>query len=298
MNSRLSTELQNEGLKIRIGPFSVSVQSQLKTVLLGMEQLYRDYPSLDAQDFIDFHVAIKAPGGLRRWYHPQALFYFDGRQPFKPLPYSQAFAFFEWGLNWCFAQHSNQYLIFHAAVIARDNKAVILPAPPGSGKSTLCAGLIHRGWRLLSDELCMINPQTGLIHPVPRPVSLKNQSIDIIRNYDAAAEIGPIAHDTAKGTVAHLKVPHEMITLQEQTAMPTWVVLPKYVPEAAATLIDMDKGDMFMEVALNAFNYSVLGATAYDMTADLMDRCHCYRFSYSRLDDAVKVFDQLFEGKV
>jgi predicted ATPase len=30
---------------------------------------------------------------------------------------------------------------------------VILPAPPGSGKSTLCAALVTRGWRLLSDEL-------------------------------------------------------------------------------------------------------------------------------------------------
>ncbi len=96
----------------------------------------------------------------------------------------------EWGLNWCVSAHCHQYLIFHAAVIEKSGRALILPAPPGSGKSTLCAGLVNRGWRLLSDELTLIDIASCGVVPLPRPVSLKNASIDVIRAYAPAAAIG------------------------------------------------------------------------------------------------------------
>ncbi|MCA1416754.1 hypothetical protein I6F30_37415, partial [Bradyrhizobium sp. NBAIM20] len=42
-----------------------------------------------------------------------------------------------------------------------------------------------------------------------------------------------------------------------------------------------------------AFNYDIHGADGFDATADLVDRCACLEFSYSRLEDAVRVFDEL-----
>ena len=294
-NSHWDKARSPDGLRIRIGPFSVCVRSSLKAVNEGLNLLYADYPVLDENAFIDFYVRLKTPSGFRGWYRPQALFEFDGQYPFKPLPLSQAFAFFEWGLNWCFAQHSNQYLIYHAAVIERSGQAIILPAPPGSGKSTLCAALMHRGWRLLSDELCMIDRNTGQIVPVPRPASLKNESINVMREFAPEAVIGPTAHDTAKGSVAHLKIPKDMLDRQDETATPALVVLPKFQKGSPVQIEDMDKAHMFMEVATNAFNYSVLGAEAYDMTADLVDRCDCLRFTYSKLDDAIQTFERFID---
>jgi hypothetical protein len=43
-------------------------------------------------------------------------------------------------------------------VLERGGRALLLPAPSGSGKSTLCAGLAFNGWRLLSDELALLDP--------------------------------------------------------------------------------------------------------------------------------------------
>ena len=127
--------LRKQGLRIQIGPFAVNLRSPLNRLAEPITSLYNYYPRLDDASFADFHIIIKKPVGLRHWVRPQAVFSFDGIVPFKPLPEDQAFAMFEWGLNWCIATTSHQYLIIHAAVIAKNDKAIILPGAPGAGKS-------------------------------------------------------------------------------------------------------------------------------------------------------------------
>src|SRR2546423_11656048 len=124
----------------------------------------------EAGAFADFQVSLTA----RRWWKPQVLFRFDDTPAFHPLPADQAFPILEWGLNWCVSAHCHQYLIVHAAVLEQGGRALLLQGPPGCGKSTLCAGLASRGWRLLSDELALIDPATAEVAALARPISLKN----------------------------------------------------------------------------------------------------------------------------
>ena len=258
----------------------------------GIAQLYADFPVAPPDTFADFHVRLTQPKNLRRWLQPQVLFLHDGLPPFRPLPLDQAYPMLEWGLNWCISGHAHQYLIIHAAVIERNGCAAILPAPPGSGKSTLCAALIQRGWRLLSDELTLIRSD-GNIAPLARPVSLKNASIEIIRNFEPKAIISRAAHDTAKGTVAHLRPPTESVARAAEIAPPAWIIFPQYSAGASASLCPRPKAQTFMELAHNAFNYTLHGAQGYALLNQVVDSCTCFDFSYSQLDDAVKIFSEL-----
>lgn len=282
---------------MRTGEFTARIRTAIPSAAHAIAQLYADHPLADHDAFCDFHVRLLRPSGLRRWYRPQVLFAFDDFVPFKPLPYDHAFPMLEWGLNWCVASHAHWYLILHAAVIEKDGYAAILPAPPGSGKSTLCAALVNRGWRLLSDELTLIDPKTGLINPLARPVSLKNASIDIIRGFAPDAVIGPLAHDTAKGTVAHMKPPTDSVVRALEPAQPRWVIFPKYVPGSPPRLTPHAKGHAVLQFAHNAFNYSVLGTLGYDTLARLIGDCACFDFEYSQLDDAIATFANLPHGR-
>src|SRR5262249_32235391 len=134
--------------------------------------------------FADFHVSLDPGDGARRWVRPQCVFRFDGISPFKPLPYGHAVPVLEWGLNWFIANHAHQYLMIHAAAIERHDRRALLPGSSGAGQSTLCAALVGRGgWRLLSDELTLIDLASGMIVPIARPISLKNESIAVIRDF-------------------------------------------------------------------------------------------------------------------
>jgi hypothetical protein len=48
-----------------------------------------------------------------------------------------------------------------------------------------------------------------------------------------------------------------------------------------------------MRVAENAFNFSTLGTNGFTTLANLINASRCFEFSYSKLDDAVAVFDSL-----
>jgi len=289
----LARRLRQEGLILRIGPFAARLQSSVARVAENIGILYGQYPTENNSTFVDFHVRLAPPRNLRRWVRPQVLFFFDGRSAFRPLPVDQAFALFEWGMNWCVARHSNQYLIVHAAVIERDGCAVIMAAPPGTGKSTLCAGLVAHGWRLLSDELALISPLDRSLTPLPRPVGLKNESIDLIRNFAPGVTLGPECADTSKGIVAHMKAPEKSVARADERAMPAWIVCPRYEKGTPAKLERRSKAQTFMYIVKNAFNYNVHGLKGYRTIASLIDRCDCYDFTYSKLEEAISVFEGL-----
>ena len=284
---------------LKIGPFSVRIQSEIDAVQQGVNQLYRDYPRLSPDSFCDFFVRVFPPAGLRRFFQKQALFAVDQFLPFKPLPYAQALPFFEWGLNWCIAAYSLQFLIIHAAVVEKHGKALILPGSPGSGKSTLCAALINQGWRLLSDELTLIDCLTGNIVPVPRPVSLKNESIRLIALTYPANVFSPVVHDTLKGSVSLMRPPAEAISAADKIALPCLVVFPKFQRQSILQLTPLAKADAFMKLADLAFNYSVLGAEGFEVLANMVERCRVYDFVYDGdFEQASACFDELLDEAI
>jgi hypothetical protein len=63
----------------------------------------------------------------------------------------------------------------HAAVAEVEGRAYLLVAESGGGKSTTLWGLLHHGWRYLSDELAPIDLSSMRVHAYPRALCLKRQ---------------------------------------------------------------------------------------------------------------------------
>lgn len=287
----LLRRLKGDGIFLHLPPFVANISSSIPIVAEGLAALYADHEVLHQTDtYADFHVSVTYG---RRIPKPLCVFKIDGFAPFTPLAAGEAYAFLEWGLNWCVTNYCHTWITVHSAVLERNGRVLIMPAPPGSGKSTLCAALLMNGWRLLSDEMALLNPATGLVTPSPRPVSLKNQSIDIIRKLAPGVVMGPVAYDTMKGNVAHMRVPVDSLHRANEAALPAWVVFPRYVADAPTTLVARGKATSFMQLAENSFNQNVHGRRGFDALSDLIGRCDCYDFSYGRLDDAIAVFSRL-----
>ncbi|HOX69877.1 MAG TPA: HprK-related kinase A [Burkholderiaceae bacterium] len=285
--------LRSGGLLLQTGPFTFRIRSPHAGVARNFNLLYANHASLAQSAPVDFDVQISDGAAWRRYWRRQACFVFDGRAVFEPLPAAHAFALLEWAMNWCISTHAHQYLIVHAAVLSRDDRALILPAPPGSGKSTLCAALTHSGWRLLSDELTLIDMRDGRIWPLCRPVSLKNASIQVVRQFAPQAVFGEVTRDTAKGDVMHMAVPVEHLRQVQQPALARWIVYPRYQAGADTCLQPRPRAGAVVDLARNAFNFHFQGDAGFEMLCDVVEGCDCFDFRYSRLPEAIAAFDAL-----
>jgi len=290
-NQELADRLA-QGLDLQTGPFIFHIQSREAPVFSGLRRLYADFP-VSKEALRDFHVRVRRPANLRRWYHPQVVFEHDRASPFKPLPANHAFASLEWGMNWCIAGYAHQYLTLHAAVLERNGRAVMLPGEPGAGKSTLTAALSLSGWRLLTDETALVDLDTGVLWPMARPINLKNHSIDIIQAFSSEAIFGDKAFDTHKGTVAHLKPSLDTVLRMDESCRIGWVIFPRWQANSPARLTRRPRADTFVFAAENSFNYSVLGETGFRTLDRLIREADCYDFRYSKLEDAVLAFERL-----
>lgn len=284
--------LQSLDAVLRVGPYVYRVTTPLPEVAGAVSALYSDFPRAEPAAFVDYSVAV-VPRGRFAAAARQALFRFDDVDQFAPVDRDHAFATLEWGMNWCVSVFSNEYLKLHAAVVARNNGAIILPGVPGAGKSTLCALLSLAGWRVLSDEHALITPDAAEVTPLYRPISLKNESIDLIAAHDDRAVFGPVAKDTHKGTVAHLKADSHPDTFDTEPLPVRALVFPRYSATEEQSLTRFSKTRSFMIAALHSFNYSLLGSDGFTAMRTLIDPLPCYTLTYHDPDWAVKTFDHL-----
>jgi HprK-related kinase A len=290
--------LGSDGIGVQIGPFSTRIRTNVSGLHKPLYRFYQDYPLLDADGVYSFDVRLLNRRAFPRYYRRLVRFTVDGLQPHADMPADQALPVLEWGLNLVIAFRSYCFMMLHCAVLERNGNALLMPAAPGDGKTTLCAGLSHRGWRTLSDEFGLIRPDTRAFIPVPRPMALKNGSIDVIREFAPDAYIGPATPNTRKGTVAHVKPTTASIARQSVLAPATMIVFPLWEAGASMRMEEVTKAEGFMRLATNAFNYELHGEAGFRTVRDLIKGARCYSLIYSDLEEATARLAELSDANV
>ncbi|MCB1864587.1 MAG: HprK-related kinase A [Chromatiales bacterium] len=292
---QLRAQLKRDGIVFRAGPWIVRLQSDDSDFAELFRWMYFEAPLATSEACADITLELRRKHGLRRVIRPQIELKTDREEllPFTPFPADHAFALFEWGMNWCMAISGHTRFMLHAAVLERYGRCLILPAAPGSGKSTLCAALAVSGWRLFSDEFGLIRIDDLGVVPMPRPIALKNDSIEIIRRFAPSAEFGPVFPKTRKGDVAHMRPSDAAVRAMDVEGQPAWIVFPTWQAGAATRIEAFPRGRSFLKLTGNSFNYMLLGADGFRTAAALASCCDCYTLQYSELPEAVEVIDQI-----
>jgi hypothetical protein len=128
------------------------------------------------------------------------------------------------------AQMGAKYLCLHAGAVARDGRGFLLPAAAGSGKTTLVAGLLARGFQYLTDDVAVLERTTGHLLPFGRSLAVKAGAREALAPlYPGLA--GAPSHRRPDGErVWYLPPP---VDVWPAAPMPVrFVILPRYAPGA------------------------------------------------------------------
>jgi len=136
---------------------------------------------------------------------------------------------------WQSAINAHDFLFyFHAGVVGTGASCVLLPAAAGSGKSSLTAALVHRGFCYFSDEVALIEPFTFHVSPMPLALCIKSTGWDLMARYYPEILSLPV-HVRCDGKVLHYIPPPA--DAAEQIPMPVrHIIFPRYEPDAPTRL--------------------------------------------------------------
>jgi hypothetical protein len=183
----------------------------------------------------------------------------------------------------------NQRLLFHAAVVAQNGRALLMPAVSGSGKSTLAAALCASGWTYLSDELAVVDPQTLRVEPFALPIGLKDKSMSALRYFIPRIEDLP-RHIRADGIGLRYFTPAQAAP---EGGLPIQaIVFPCYGQDSPTTLTTLKPLDALSALATTGSSARPLESK--DVAAILqLASLPGYRLEFSDLKAALEQLDGL-----
>jgi hypothetical protein len=186
---------------------------------------------------------------------------------------------------------NERFVAVHGAVVFCDGRAVVLPASPDSGKTTLSAGLTRSGFGFLGDEVTLVDPATGWVHPFLRPLLIEPPSMAVLSGL--LSELPP-EHEQYR----HLRYQVTAEDLRQgSTGGPCpvgFVVLPAYRSGSVTGLLPISRAAALMRLGEQAFNRARIGNAGIETLARVVASAECFELPIGDLPQAISAVQSLF----
>ncbi len=277
---------------VKVGPVGYRIGSAWSQPIAALRALYAQYPAPD-EGIADFTVRLEPEKWLRRWVRPSVAIHGDYMLPDAvPMALRHGLLAAEMGMNLQMAMGQRKYLLLHAASVERDGKVLIITGESGAGKSTLSGLLGEHGWRFMGDEFALIDPETGLAHPFPRPVSLKNKAIDVMAAIAGETRLGPLMKATPKGDIRHLIPAAKAIEAMTTPGQPVLILFPRFGFEEAVRPVQ--RGEAFVRLTQASTNYVYLGERGFSALSELVNGRPSLAIDYPDTDAALRLVEKIW----
>ena len=133
------------------------------------------------------------------------------------------------------------FLDIHAGVVSDGKRCLLLPAAPGSGKSTLTAALVHAGFEFFSDEVALLEDGTLDVLPVPLALCVKDTGIDALASRFPRLRALPVHRRGDGKRVVYLPPAREHRPRDERARPVHALVFPHYAPASETALTPLPR---------------------------------------------------------
>jgi coenzyme PQQ synthesis protein D (PqqD) len=174
-------------------------------------------------------------------------------------------------------------IAFHASAAIRNGRCVLLAAPAGSGKSTLCAALLSRGYQFIADDVVLFDKASRGLRGVPLPLSLKEGSwAPLAQPYPQIEDLA--IHLRPDRKAVRFLVP-PLLAATDQSHAVASVIFPRFIPRSNVELRRIDQSVALSRLVSEASTPSLrLSGDRFNDLAMLMRPTTCWELQFSALD--------------
>jgi hypothetical protein len=195
-------------------------------------------------------------------------------------------------------QRHSYLLQIHAGVVSNGEKCLLLPAAPGSGKTTLTAALTAAGFQYFSDEVALLEEPDLEVRSVPISLSVKSGALEVL------APLFPQLRRSANHaredfeTVTYLNPPRASFRYDLNRTHPAgWIVFPQYSARGITELRPIGKAKalarLIGEILVVA---KPLDKRMVRSLVEWIRRVECYELPNSSLSQAVQLISGLLKS--
>jgi hypothetical protein len=193
------------------------------------------------------------------------------------------------GAFWSAAINAHHFLFYiHAGTVGTDGACVLLPAAPGSGKSSLTAALTHRGLRYFSDEVALIEPDTFMVNPMPLAFCAKSTGWDLLARYYPEILSVP-THLRSDGKVVRYVAP-PADRIQKGPGSISHIVFPHYDKDSKTELQPIARSEALGRLMTECLGKKQqLDRNNVEQLIRWISGIQCYALPFSSLEDAAEL---------
>jgi hypothetical protein len=191
------------------------------------------------------------------------------------------------------------FLDIHAGVVSDGRECLVLPAPPGSGKSTLTAALVHGGFEFFSDEIALLQDTTLHVFPVPLAICIKDHGIDALAGRFPQARMLPLHRRGDGKRVAYMPPPAHSRPSSDVPRPVRALVFPRFAPGAKTSLDALPRAEALKRLMSQCLVVAQrLDVDRVETLVRWIAKVPCYALEYGSTDGAVGAMTAVFPARV
>lgn len=191
------------------------------------------------------------------------------------------------------ADKSQNVHCLHAAAVAKNGCAIVVPANSGAGKSTFVTWLAHNGFDYLTDELILVDADRQ-IEGIARPIQIKLHGLDAIQPLlvePSLVQPGKFANALPLESIG------ARISDQSKHRLST-IIFPQYKKGETYSLTKLSSADAGMSLMANHVNARNLAGHGFRDMMAIIRGTNCYSLVYGGFDTLPNDFAAQLESRL
>ncbi len=273
-----------------LGATALAIESDVDQVLTDCDRLYGGGEPIP--DEIHFTIRRNRP---KPWSRAAFVIHSNGEDYVAGPDIHKVIPQLEGAVNHQVSIKHSDHFQLHAAAMSFGDGAAVFVGSSGTGKTTLAAALLTRGWKYYCDEFALIAPHSLVAYPCPKALCIKEHGFSLIEQMGL-----PLYHGCGFCTQSNCRIAYLIPTETgaDILATPRGVKHVFLMTRRANVPLRMNRisgPEAAMAIYRLALNTEVLRQKGFDAAVALANRANCYELNLGSVDESCALVESVVE---